>query len=98
MNEDIKYLANSLYELYQEMYLIYAPEVKRILKNNIKDKKQIELCLDNLLNCPTDKCYDLFLKLCTYYKKIDALSANEYLEIYKELYLDKEESMTKKRK
>lgn len=97
MNEDIKFLANSLYKLYQEMYLIYAKEVNRILKNNIKDKKQIEMCLDNLLNCPTDECYNLFLKLCTYYKKIDAKAANDYLKIYKELYFE-EEPMTKKRK
>ncbi len=102
MNQSFLDMARSLNELYKTMYALYAPDVERIIKNNIIDEDQIESCLENLLNCPTDECYELFLKLCTYYKKINKKSAEEYIEIYKELYLDdeeyEEESTTKKRK
>ena len=95
-------MARSLNELYKTMYALYVPEVNRIIKNKITDIDTIESCLDNLLNVPTDECYDLFLRLCTYYKNINEKSAKEYIEIYKELYLDaeeiKEEPITKKRK
>ena len=102
IDEDIKRIANSLNNLYKTMFALYSPEVNRIIKNKITDKKTIEFCLENLLNAPTDECYDLFLKLCSYYKNIDSKSANEYLEIYKELYFEEEdifkEPITKKRK
>ena len=102
MNENIIEMARSLNELYETMYSLSAKDVERIIKNNITDEYQIETCLDNLLNCPTDKCYDLFLKLCVYYKKINKKASEEYISIYKELYLDdleyKEEPITKKRK
>ena len=102
MNEDIMHMARELNKLYKTMYVLYSPEVNRIIKNKITDTSIIETCLDNLLNVPTDDCYDLFLKLCSYYRTINKLSADDYLEIYKELYLDNdfdynEKPITKKK-
>ena len=99
MNEDIINMARELNELYKTMYVLYSPEVDRIIKNKITEIPTIESCLDNLLNVPTDDCYDLFLKLCSYYRTINKASADDYLEVYKELYLDdKEEPIIKKKK
>ncbi len=102
MNEDIMNMARELNELYKTMYVLYSPEVNRIIKNKITDTSIIETCLDNLLNVPTDDSYDLFLKLCSYYRTINKLSADDYLEVYKELYLDNdfdynEKPITKKK-
>lgn len=96
--EDIKYIAGQLNQIYKTMYAINAPEVKRIIKNKITDCNVIEACLDNLLNCPTDDCYDLLLELCAYYKAIDEKTAKEYIQLFRELYLGEEEPKTKKRK
>lgn len=103
MNEDIIRMAKELNELYKTMYVLYSPEVNRIINNKITDIHTIESCLDNLLNAPTDDCYELFLKLCSYYRTINKLSADDYLKVYKELYLAddivyEEKSITKKKK
>ena len=88
MDDNLYQMARELCELYKTAYAIMQPRVTRIIKNNITDNNEIERCLDDLLNYPTDDCYDLFLQLCNYYKKINSKTAIEYLEIYKEMYLN----------
>jgi len=67
---------------YQEI----EPRVLHIIKNNIKDINLIEHTLDILLNVPTEKGCTLFIKLCNYISKFNRQLADEYLEIYDDIY------------
>lgn len=86
--DEILELAKELNELYEISYKHLRVEVNNIIKNRITDKHIIEKCLDELLNIPTDKCYELLKLLCEYYSLIDKDSAKFYLETFDEMYGD----------
>ena len=83
-------MAKKLNELYELAYNQIKPQVTYIIKNNIKDINFIDHVFDALLDIPTDKCYNLFIKLCDYVSTFNSKIAKDYLEIYEELYGEEE--------
>lgn len=92
----IKKIASGLVELYSIAYIQIKPQVENIINNNIKDMTYIEYTLDGLLNVPYEPCNQLFVKLCNYVSTFDKDCANEYMEIYEDLYGEEEVKEKKK--
>ena len=92
---DLMYMAKELNELYELSYNQIKPQVTYIIKNNIKDINFIDHVFDELLNIPTEKCYKLFTRLCTYVETFNQDIAKEYVEIYQELYGQEEHKKKK---
>ena len=98
LSEDIIKMMVQLMDLCDLAYEQIKPEVDYIIKNQIKDVNRIDACLEQLLNIPTEKCHQLYVKLCAYYAIFNEQNAKEYLEIYDELYGDDNELTRKKTK
>ncbi len=92
---DIKHITKELTKLYDIKYEIIKPEIIRIISNRIKDPKIIEWCLDQTLNMPTDKGFELHSLLCGYYSMINKKSAEWYLNEYSNFWDAKEEKEVK---
>lgn len=88
LDDKLKKQLQELTELYELAYKQVKPSVDYIIKNNIRDLKYIEKTFDDIINIPTDRCYQLFLKLYDYVKMFNKELANEYYQIYEELYGD----------
>ena len=95
MDLEIQYLVEELYIMYESMTKMLKKNVTFLIRNNVKDVKIIETYLDQLLNIPTEKSFELFKQLCDYYMTINKENAESYLEIYKEMY--EEDNKAKKR-
>ena len=96
--DEIISLAMQLNELYEYNYKLIKPKVISIIKNKVTDIKIIEMYLDMLLNIQTDNGCKLFLELCDYYYTVNREYANEYMQIYKEIYGEDDELKKKKKK
>ena len=58
----------------------YSNEVKTILKARSRDSRQIEKCLDSMLNfCFDQGMLELFRKLCRYYFSVDPEGTASYV-------------------
>ena len=88
----IKEMASSLIDLYALAYEQIKPKVNYIIQNNIINKIYIEQVLDELLNIPYEPSYQLLVKLCNYTSKFDTQLANDYLELWNDLYEEKPKS------
>ena len=67
----------------------YSVEVDAILKAQSSDSRQIERCLDGMLDfCFDDEMLVLYKKLCRYYYEIDTEAAVSYVHIYREMWDD----------
>ena len=86
MIKDLYRLVNELRYLYEISYNNIKPQVLYIIKNNIQDTNLIEHTLDSLLDIPTDKGYQLFTEFCNYISTFNKEIANDYINIYDELY------------
>ena len=86
LSNELKTMVKSLMELYDIAYLQIKPNVEYIVDNDIKDLNIIEHTLETLLDIPTNEGYNLFVKLCNYMSKFNKELADEYLEIYDDLY------------
>lgn len=93
---EIKEIASGLIELYGIAYIQIRPQVANIINNNVTNIAYIENVLDQLLNIPYEPCYQLFIKLCNYVSTFDKDCANDYLEIYEDLYGEEEVKEKKK--
>lgn len=96
MNDDelfneIKELASGLVKLWEIKYEIVKPQVINIIKNRITNKNMIEHTLDETLDIPTDKGYELHSLLCRYFSMIDKESAEFYMNEYHEFWDEKED-------
>ena len=60
LSNEIKSMIQNLIELYDISYNQIKPKVAYIINNEIKDIDFICHILDELLDIPTDKCYNLF--------------------------------------
>ena len=79
-------LAKNFNDMYEQIYLELRDDVTYIIKKRIRNTEFIESTLDNILDIPTDKAYDLLLELCNYYMTIDKKTALFYLDSYGEIY------------
>ena len=95
ISKDILELAKEINNIYDMEYNNLKPQVDFIIKNRMLDLKLIEKVLERLL-IPTDKCYELFKKLCYYTATFNSNFAYEYLNLYDELYGEEEQSLLKK--
>ena len=95
ISDNIMSIAKCMMQLQETMYNQWKPIVGWIIEKKMTDKKTIEQCLDMVMDILTDKGYALFIELCNYYATIDEEAANEYLNIYNELY--GEEAKVKKK-
>ena len=83
---ELREMALGLVELYDIAYKEIKPCVYNIINNHVRNIVYIEHTLDNLLNIPYEPCYQLFFKLCEYVSTFDKECADDYLEIFEELY------------
>ena len=75
----------------------YSVEVETILKAQNRDSRQIERCLDGMLDfCFDDGMLALYKKLCRYYYAIDPEATVSYVHAYREMW-DKQTEMEKKK-
>ena len=91
--KEIKGIAEGLMRIYELKYEIMKPEVMDIINNRSKNKKRIEACLDETLDIPTDKGFELHSLLCSYYYLIDRKSALFYMNSYNEFWNDEEDDL-----
>ena len=89
--ERLKELAQQLVYLYELKYNLIKPLVDYIINNQITDTNYVEHVLDDFLDIPTDKGYDLLKRLCNYWQQINLESARFYLEEYEKLYIKKKD-------
>lgn len=71
----------------------YGPEVEDVLRTECRDPSRIEHLLDGIL----DFCFDpemlrLYKKLCRYYFTIDVEATAFYVNSYRELWDEEEET------
>jgi len=91
ISDELIEMCNRLISDYQFFLNNYVkPNVVHIINNNIKDIKYIESTLDDLLNVPTDESYKLLTILCNYVAGFDRELADDYLNLFEELYGDED--------
>lgn len=96
ITSDFKKRINNLHSLYEFAHDEFKPVVEDIIRSNNRDIKYLEEVLEQLLNIPYDPCYQLFIKLCDYIASFDIDLAKEYLDLYKNLYVDDDSLNIKK--
>ncbi len=84
MNKEIMELAKELFNLYEEAYNTYKPQVQGIIDNHIKNADYIENIIDRTMDIYTDKGFYLCLKLILYYRQINYAKARDYIRILSE--------------
>ncbi len=98
IDDNLKELAQKLFDCYEEMYNLCYPEVERIIIYQITDVSLIEHTLDRVLDIYTEKGFNLFLKLLFYYSTIDLEKTYAYIDILKETRKDEYNEYVKKLK
>ena len=95
-NENIFRLAKEMNKQYEIMYLNWKSIINSLINNKVTDSVTIEKCLDRTMDILTNKGYDLFMKLCKYYATFNQKAAQEYLDIYNELYGEEKKDVKKR--
>ena len=93
--DEIKELASGLIKIYEIKYEMVKPQVITIIKNRITNKDIIEHTLDQTLDIPTDKGYELHSLLCRYFSMIDKESAEFYMNEYNNFWNEEDEEKWK---
>ena len=93
--DEIKELAAGLVKIYEIKYEMVKPQVINIIKNRITNKDIIEHTLDQTLDIPTDKGYELHSLLCRYFSMIDKESAEFYMNEYNNFWNEEDEEKWK---
>ena len=93
--DEIKELAAGLIKIYEIKYEMVKPQVITIIKNRITNKDIIEHILDQTLDIPTDKGYELHSLLCRYFSMIDKESAEFYMNEYNNFWNEEDEEKWK---
>lgn len=93
----IKEIAKLIIELQQQAVVhtlsIWKPEVERIINSKTKDSKVIEQALDALCEVAfDDEVLLVFKKLCRYYYDIDQLATVDYIQFYREMWDNEDET------
>ena len=95
LSNEIKELAAGLVKIYEIKYEMVKPQVINIIKNRITNKDIIEHTLDQTLDIPTDKGYELHSLLCRYFSMIDKESAEFYMNEYNNFWNEEDEEKWK---
>lgn len=78
----------SIIELNKQRYVIVKDEIKDIIQNHLKDEKQIERKLDEMLDIllfyENNDTLLTFRKLCKYYFDINPQATVDYINYYRE--------------
>ena len=87
-DQKLKDMIESTYYLTKQRYAIAKDEIEYIIKNNIKDEKQIERQLDEMLDIlfvyETNETLLTFRRLCRHYFDINPQATADYINFYKE--------------
>ena len=85
--EKIRPLIEYTQQLAREAEKLYTLEVATIIRNQDRDPKRIEHCLDGILGfCFDNNMLLLFKKLCRHYYTIDPVATSEYVYFYKDMW------------
>ena len=88
VDEELLDMMKTVIDLSKQRYEIAKDEIEYIIKNNIKDEKQIERQLDEMLDIlfvyETDETLLTFRRLCRHYFDINPQATADYINFYKE--------------
>jgi len=81
-------MCKSIIDLNKQRYVIVKDEIEDIIQNQLKDEKQIERKLDEMLDIllfyETEDSLLTFRKLCKYYFDINPQATVDYINYYRE--------------
>ena len=81
-------MCKSIIDLNKQRYVIVKDEIGDIIQNHLKDEKQIERKLDEMLDIllfyETNDSLLTFRKLCKYYFDINPQATVDYINYYRE--------------
>ena len=81
-------MCRNILDLNEQRYVIVKDEIEDIIQNHLKDEKQIERKLDEMLDIllfyETDGSLRTFRKLCKYYFDINPQATVDYINYYRE--------------
>ncbi len=93
---DLREMFDGLMDLYDLAYEEIRRDVEIVILNGIKDEEIIAHIFDNILNVPTERCFELFNDLCDYTSTFNQGLVDDYIDIYNDLYGDDDIQNTKK--
>ena len=90
---DLKPLMEQIELIHHTAYYEYKPQVEQIIASKIKDDNSIQRLLDHLLDhsC-NDEVLNLYKKLCRYYWDFNPQATADYVNYYREMWDNEEES------
>ena len=87
LDEKTLELFRELAVLQEQKYRLAENEINFIIKNNIKDDNRIERAIDEILEFLDDEeALLLFIKICSYYIKLNPKATLYYINYYIEEY------------
>ncbi len=87
LDEKMKSLFSSVFELHKQRITLMSQEIKGIIKNKITDIPRIEDALDYLFDLlEYNDALLLYRKLCKYYYDINPQATIRYINYYKKEY------------
>jgi len=97
MDKDLHELAKSIVavqkEAAQQTLNYWQPEAENIIVSQSKDIDRIEYTLDVLCEVAFDEeVLKIFKRLCRYYYSIDPLATAQHVNIYREMWDNKEDN------
>ncbi len=97
MDKELQELAKNIVavqkEAAQQTLNYWKPEAENIIISKSKDIDKIEYTLDVLCEVAFDEeVLKIFKKLCRYYYSIDPLATAKHVEVYREMWDNKEDN------
>lgn len=94
--DDIKILIDEISELQKDIIKDLEIEINSIINKKIQDDDRVCKLFDSLLNLlQTDEVVYLFKKLGRYYYFINPYLVCDYVNLYRDMYLDSDDKMLK---
>lgn len=94
--EEIKILIDEISELQKDTVKDLEIEINYIINKRIIDDNRVANVFDSLLNLlQTDEVLILFKKLGRYYYYVNPYLVCDYVNFYKEMYLDNDDKILK---
>ncbi|MBQ8891656.1 MAG: hypothetical protein IJ068_02195 [Bacilli bacterium] len=87
--KDIKKMIDELLVLQDNYLAIIRYDIDYIISNEVVDDDKVAGIFDELLSLlQTDEVLNLYKKLCRYYYFVNSELVVEYVDFYKEMYID----------